>query len=289
MESDYEKVVRTKSAVNYSYTTIKITQSRIDKGLIAIPISLADKFPKSNDSIEVYLNNSPTSEVKKYSTYASSTRECRIGGVKEWFKQNNIQSGDEIVIQFIDPIHNIYRIIPERVFVNTTQELEQGLDISATEQEAEEKFSALTQWTQKVKYKVAISEYLRLINNLHPSNRQYIKRISNQAKESAPPNIKTILEGIYKGHCQVCDFWFLNKERKPYFEIHHLDPSKGHHPKNLLVVCGNCHNQFEHSSMKPEYNSDSWLTGVIFNEIFYPVNQIALNLSEENFTKACFI
>ncbi|NIV11084.1 MAG: HNH endonuclease, partial [Aliifodinibius sp.] len=96
------KVVRSKSEINYSYATIKITQSRIDKGLIAIPVSLIKWFPDRNDTIQVYLSNSPVSQDKHYSSYRSSTRECRIGGMKEWFRQNNIKSGDEIVIQFID-------------------------------------------------------------------------------------------------------------------------------------------------------------------------------------------
>lgn len=44
-----------KSQINYSYTTIKVTQSRINKGLIAIPVTLANWFPGHNDTIQVYL------------------------------------------------------------------------------------------------------------------------------------------------------------------------------------------------------------------------------------------
>ncbi len=232
--SESDNVFRTKSAINYSYATIKITQSRINKGLIAIPVSLADKFPPENESIEVYLNDSLTSEVKKYSTYTSSTRECRIGGLKEWFYKNDIKAGNEIVIQFIDPKNNIYRIIPEPIFVDKTQELEKDLDISDTEQEAEEKIAALTKWTQIAKNKVAIGELIRLTDSMRLISRHYIKKNPGRAREKVPPHIRALLEGIYGGHCQVCDFWFLNKEQKPYFEIHHLDPSKGHHPKTCL-------------------------------------------------------
>lgn len=80
------KVFRSKSQINYSYATIKITQSRVDKGLIAIPITLAKWFPDHNETIQVYLNDSPVSQTKHYSSYNSSTRECRIGGMREWFQ-----------------------------------------------------------------------------------------------------------------------------------------------------------------------------------------------------------
>ncbi len=49
------KVIRTNSPISYNYATIKITQSRIDKGLMAIPAALAGWFPGRNDAIQVYL------------------------------------------------------------------------------------------------------------------------------------------------------------------------------------------------------------------------------------------
>ena len=96
------KALRIFSKVNYSYATIQLTQSRIDKGLIAIPKGLAEHFPPQNTDIQVHLNDSPSSVTKSYSSYTSSTRECRIGGVREWFEQNKLRSGDEIVVQFIN-------------------------------------------------------------------------------------------------------------------------------------------------------------------------------------------
>lgn len=39
---------KVKNEVGYSYITIKITKSRINKGLLAIPVSLLDKFPVAN-------------------------------------------------------------------------------------------------------------------------------------------------------------------------------------------------------------------------------------------------
>src|SRR3990172_9522661 len=133
MEQKPSKVIRNKSQINYSYATIKITQSRIDKGLMSVPVALVKWFPKHNDTIQLCLNDSPVSQTKHYSSYDSSTRECRIGGMRQWFQQNNIKSGDEIVIQLIDKEHFIYRLIPERNFILKTKELQDSFDNSETE------------------------------------------------------------------------------------------------------------------------------------------------------------
>lgn len=39
------RVVVSKSEINYDYTTIGMTKSRIEKGLIAMPVALAKWFP----------------------------------------------------------------------------------------------------------------------------------------------------------------------------------------------------------------------------------------------------
>jgi len=289
MEEKSSNVIRSKSRITYPYATIGITQSRLDKGLIAIPIALAEWFPAHNETIEVYLNDSPVSQTKRYSSYVGSTRECRIGGVREWFQQNNIKSGDEIVIQLIDKERFIYRLIPERNFILTTQDLQHSFDESETEQEASGTIKTLAAWTHLDRGKVVLGEYYRLVNTLSSQERQYVKRSQSRAKESVPANLRTLLEDIYKGHCQVCDFWFLKRDRKPYFETHHLDPTKGHHPKNVLVVCGNCHNQFEYANVKQEFGDDSWLVRVSFNERLYSVRQAVLATKVGGFFKELFI
>jgi len=289
MEHAFSKVIRSKSQINYSYATIKITQSRLDKGLIAIPMALAKWFPGCNETIQVYLNDSPVSQTKQYSSYASSTRECRIGGVRQWFQQNNIKSGDEIVLQFIDKERFIYRLTPERNFVLKTQELQHSFDTSETEQEALGQITTLAQWTHLDKSKVVFSEYYRLANTLPSEERQYSRKSASRAREGVPANLRTLLEDIYHGHCQVCDFWFLKRDRQPYFEVHHLDPLRGHHPKNLLVVCGNCHNQLEHSDVRQEFDDDWWLVRVYFNQIMHSVNQAMLSMKIDGFFKELFV
>ena len=101
--------------------------------------------------------------------------------------------------------------------------------------------------------------------------------------------MRALLRQLYQGHCQVCDFWFLKRNNEPYFEIHHLDARGGHHPKNLVVVCGNCHNQFEHADVAPEYNDEQWLIGVHFNKTLHQVNQIVLTAKMLSFSKELFV
>jgi len=209
--------------------------------------------------------------------------------VREWFQQNNIKSGDEIVIQFIDKERFIYRLIPERNFLLKTRELQYGFDVSETEQEALGKVATLAQWTYLDKVEVTFNEYYRLANTLPSQERRYIKKSASRARESIPANLRVLLGDIYKGHCQVCDFWFFKRDKEPYFEIHHLNPLQGYHPKNLVVVCGNCHNQFEYTDVKQEFDDDRWLVRVYFNESMHSVHHTILAMKTEGFFKELFI
>jgi hypothetical protein len=284
-----EAVVRSRSPINYSYATIRLTQSRIDKGLIAIPTALAKWFPNRNTNIQVYLNDSSTSQSKRYSSYSGSTKECRIGGVRQWFEKNHLKSGDEIVVQVIDKQNLVYRVIPERDFVGTTQRLQTDLDNSPNESQASEELARLSDWTNLEERRVALNEFRRLIAGSVSGPRQRTARRSSRARESAPPSLRTLFGQIYQGHCQVCDFWFLKRNKDPYFEVHHLDPTGGHHPKNLVVVCGNCHNQFEHAEVRSEFNDERWLIGVSFNGVQHQVSQIVLTAEMPSFSKELFV
>ncbi|MBI4296416.1 MAG: HNH endonuclease [Chloroflexi bacterium] len=288
MEQESSGVISSKSQISYDYATIKITKSRIDRGLVAFPRSLAKYFPARNKMIQVYLDDATTFQPKQYSSYTSSTREGRIGGLKEWLQKNSIRSNDEIVIQFLDREHYVYRLIPERDFIVRTQELQESLDSSLSDDEASSSVADLVKWIRLDKAEVISNEYDRLLNAFPTQiERRFAVRRLGRARESAPPNVRTLLEEIYRGHCQICDFWFLKEDKRPYFEIHHLNPAKGHHPRNLLVVCGNCHNQFEYANVKHEFDNE-WLVGVSFNERFYAVKQVALKVARE-FRKTLFV
>lgn len=259
MRQELQQVIRRRSQVNYSYMTIKMTPSRIDKGLIAIPVPLAKWFPERSGTIAVYLDDSPELQTKTFSSYESNTRECRIGGVADWFRKNGITSGDEVVIQVIDEEDFVYRLIPEKRFIIETQRLQQLFDSSESEREALDNFTTLACWTHTDKQEVVLGEFKRLVDTMPTRDREYAKKRWSRAKERVPASLRTLLENIYKGHCQVCAFGFLKRDNKPYFETHHLNPLGGHHPKNVVVVCGNCHNQFEYANVHHDFNRDGWL------------------------------
>ena len=98
MDQKYPAIIRSQSQIAYNYATIKITKSRIDKGLLAIPVSLIQWFPKQNCQIKIFLDDAIRSQLKTYTSYSSRSRECRIGGLAEWFRENQIKEGDEIEV-----------------------------------------------------------------------------------------------------------------------------------------------------------------------------------------------
>lgn len=283
------QVIKSKSKIDYSYTTIKITQSRIDKGLIAIPVTLAKWFPGYNTTIQVYLDDSNILHTKNYSSYKSTTRECRIGGMDDWFEENKIKSGDEIVIQLIDKKHFIYRLVPENMFVLKTQELQNNFDNSESGVEASNRITSLAKWAQLDNQKVVLKEYCRLVNRIPNVERRHIDKYSRRGREGVPYNLRGLLGDIYHGNCQVCDFWFLKKDYQPYFEIHHINPLLGNNPKNLILVCANCHRQFEYANVQHKFNDERWLIKVLFNEKEYFINQIILQIKFDEAVKQIFL
>src|SRR5438874_13762010 len=104
---------KVKSEIGYSYVTIKITRSRINKGLLAIPVSLLDRFPKEKQKVTIFFDDEEKASINSFSPYNSSSKECRINGLANWFVKNHIQDKDEIVIQFLDEHEGIYRLIME--------------------------------------------------------------------------------------------------------------------------------------------------------------------------------
>ena len=106
---------KVKSELPLSYVTIKTTKSRIDKGLLAIPVSLVDVFPKNSNKIYL-VNEIGIVEAKSFTPYNSSSRECRIGGLRAFYDNYKVSDGDELVLQLLDD--DKFRIIPEKLFQN---------------------------------------------------------------------------------------------------------------------------------------------------------------------------
>ena len=87
------KMQRVKNEIGYSYVTIKTTRSRINKGLVAIPVSLLDRFPKEKRKITVFFDDEEKPSMKSFVPYTSSSQECRINGLSGWFVKNKFSTG----------------------------------------------------------------------------------------------------------------------------------------------------------------------------------------------------
>lgn len=289
MKLDSPKKIIEKSELNYNYRTIMVTKSRISKGLLAIPRGFTNYLPKSSQRIKIYFDDSQNPKIKTFSSYYSSTNENRIGGLKDWYSENRIQEGDELVLQILDKEKFIYRLLTEKTFIRKANEFQKDFDNSKDDNIASQKIERISNLTQVEKSRIVYNEFLRLSNYSHEEVRKRIKISSRLNKEKTPPNIRIILGNIYNGLCQVCSFSFLKKDDNPYYEIHHLEPYIGHHPKNLVLVCANCHRQFEYAVVKKNFNEEGWLSKIIFNEKEFIVKQAINEIEKQSFLKTIFL
>lgn len=278
------KIEKINSLVEYNYLTLKVTQSRINKGLLAIPVSLTDLFPNKKQKIKVYFDNNKHYSELKFTPYSSSSREGRIGGMMEWFHLHQIQNNEELVIQVIDKDEPIFRIISEKQHLQTIKSLQEELDGSKNDSSVSDKIEKLAIASHVSQNKVLQNEFLRLANQ-NESKRNSIEVSKTNKKESVPYSIKKILGEIYKGKCQLTNFTFVQKNCKPYFEIHHIDASKGNYLKNLLVVSPNIHAQFTYSNKVEHFDDHGWLRRVKFNEEEFNVFQFIDQIKQKQFVK----
>lgn len=260
-----------KSKIPFNYKTIKVTQSRLNKGLLAVPVSLIDYFPKQKGKIYISTGTGDEVNTKTFTPYTSSSRECRIGGMRDFYQKFQIKDGDEIVVQMLDD--SKYRLLPEKQFEDSIKRLENEFDKSQSEDEAELKLQEVSKITGSELRNTVFNEYYRLINT-QIEKRKYKEARLTRKKETATASIKKILTEIYKGKCQLTGFTFTMRNRKPYFEIHHIKPDLGNHIKNLLVVSPNVHAQFTYAYLEEFFDQDGWLRRVRFNGEEFSVNHI---------------
>jgi len=271
-----------KSEIPLNYTTIKTTRSRIVKGLLAIPVSLIDWFPKENGTIYIVCKDG-TAKKHSFTTYNSSTRECRIGGMKQFYADNQMQDGDELVLQKFD--NDTFRLIPEKNF-NQQYQLSLSLFENSTDEATVQKTLEEVKKIANIDSATILeNEFIKLANIEGAPERKIKETTHTSKRESVPPYLRKILLSVYKGKCQITQFTFLKKDGNPYFELHHIVPEWGNHIKNLIVVCPNVHAQFTYANVVPFFDKeDGWLRQVSFNETFYNVFQ-KIDILQKTFTK----
>ena len=259
-----------RTEIPFNYITVKTTKSRIDKGLLSIPVSLTGHFPEHYTKISLIDENN-NEEIIPFTPYKSSSKECRIGGLKRFYDKFKVSDGDELVIQFLD--NNKIRLLPELYFQTNILQSLNTIENSLDEKEIDSNLDFVSKISNVEKDVILKNEFIRLSSKQMTERKtRMIKQV--RYKDTVPLSLRKILLSLYEGKCQISNFTFVMKNGMPYFEIHHIDASKGDHLKNLLVVSPNVHAQFTYANLEQKFDSDGWLREVKFNDRFFAVNQI---------------
>ncbi len=246
--------------------TIRASASRLDKGFLAVPQKFRDWFPSAKSEIQVVFDDEEKAKGLTFHPNGPEVKENRIFGLGHWFSKRGVGEGDLISITLENQPKRLYRIALER-FVRERQEQKarQRLEAAQTDLEAEQELSTLSRLTRKRSRTLAEEELLRIAQGSIRQPRPRVLPGAIERHEGVPSGIRVLLRELHDGKCQLCSFTFEKRNGEPYFEIHHLDPNVGHHPSNLLVVCPNCHAQFEHATVTDFKWVGSWLVGVVIN------------------------
>jgi hypothetical protein len=204
---------KVKSELPLNYVTVKTTKSRIDKGLLAIPVSLVDIFPTKSNKIYL-VNESGIVEAKSFTPYKSSSRECRIGGLRAFYDNYQVRDGEELVIQLLDD--DKFRIIPERIFQNILSNRFAQLKKSKDDDETDNILSQISEICNLQKIDILKNEYV-LLSNEKLENRKKTEKNTSIVRESVPYSIRKILIELYEGKCQITNFSFLTKKKQTIF------------------------------------------------------------------------
>lgn len=254
--------------------TIRVSASRLAKRLLAIPQKFKKLFPRERGQIKVRFDDGDRIETLSFLPYDATVKESRIFGLSRWFSKRNVRRGDVVSVTLEDEARGIYRIALDR-YVRQRQEdsARRKLRSARTEEIAKEGLRALVQLAGKRPRQVAKEELLRIAEKSRRQPRPRQSTPASHRHEAVPAGIRILLGEAHRGKCQICSFAFKKRDGGPYFEIHHLDPELGHHPSNLLVLCANCHAQFEHASVTGFLWARNWLVSVRINGKRFAVRQ----------------
>lgn len=257
---------------------VPLTKSRLEKGLLAISRRFQKLFPPSAQKLSVFFDDDATPHQKPYTPYESTTRECRIYNLRQWFRKHQATVGDwvEVVVEASG-----YRLI----FRKRSEEeakYRKELQDAETEEQAEDALRKLAQTQRRSTRKAALKELERLVRQAW--ERKRVTVAPRERYEGLPVSIRALLKVVYEGRCQICGFTFLKRNGEPYFEVHHIDPNGGHQPQNLLVLCANCHAQMEHANVEVKRDEQGWVVAVVINGEERPVYQALLTKAHQLIT-----
>jgi 5-methylcytosine-specific restriction endonuclease McrA len=149
------------------------------------------------------------------------------------------------------------------------------LHAAQIEAQADVELKKLARLRQQPERDVALAELRRLAQQQREEERRRLPVRATARRESVPVNIRALLKAVHDGKCQLCGFTFRKRDGDPYFEIHHIEGTKGNQLWNLLVVCPNCHAQFEHADVGRFEKRGNWIVAVTINgerkEVYQPL------------------
>jgi hypothetical protein len=99
---------------NEKHFTIRASASRLEKGLLAIPQSFKDWFPREKGQIQVLFDDEEKAKALTFHPYDPVVKENRIFGLPNWFSKRGVQEGDLISITVEDQARRLYRIALDR-------------------------------------------------------------------------------------------------------------------------------------------------------------------------------
>ncbi len=240
---------------------IRLTKGRLSRGLIAIPKEFHDWFPVSDGYLSILFDRARKPRKKRFRTSQSSARELRIYGLRAWYKKHHAEEGDWIEISRKGSHYHFVFCSRKRLEASYRRQIERA----KTEAEASEALDRLAELQRKRTRRAALEELRRLAHT--QIARKYRSTPARAHLERVPSGIRVLLQEVYQGKCQICGFSFMKKDGTPYFEVHHIVPTEGHHPKNLLVLCANCHAQMEHAQVSFQRTPDGWVEKVVINGV----------------------
>jgi HNH endonuclease len=244
---------------------IRATASRVERGLLAIPRKFSSEFPPTKSQILIAYDDGTRTESKAFSPYETKDNEARIFGLRGWYSKRKIGPGDIVTITVEDRAKGIYRVASDR-YVQERREIEARRDLYKAEsvESATQQLRSLAAARKRKPQSVAFEEITRLAAQPIPlrARRHFVQ---SGRPEAVPASIRTLLEAVYEGRCQICGFTFQKRDGSPYFELHHIEPNKGHHPTNLLVVCANCHASLEQAFVGRMDRVMNWPIAVTIN------------------------
>jgi predicted HNH restriction endonuclease len=258
------------SEIPLNYTTIRTTKGRIGKDLLAIPVSLIDLFPKKSGKIYVVDSEGIVNE-HRFTAKDTSTRECRIYGMKQFYSKYHIQDGDELVLQKMND--DTFRLLPEINFQGQYQQALTLFEESEDDSTVQQTLTNVGKLANIDSDKIIENEFIKLASSSNAPSRITTTSKGVTRREIVLPYLRKILQTIYAGKCQITQFTFFKRNGNPYFEVHHIQPNVGNHIKNLLVVCPNVHAQFTHADTEHLFDTDGWLRQVKFNGMSFNVIQ----------------